>query len=97
MKMHRKRQHMTSVRLCDEFQEDNCSNSDEKCWYIHLTKAQQKKLVDKCHYSDACKFINEPSKCSYRHSKPEMSSDETNSKSSDIEDFPDGAVRGKSN
>ena len=33
--IHRKKEHISAVKNCNEFQENNCRFSNEDCWFHH--------------------------------------------------------------
>ena len=34
--IHRKKEHITAVKNCNKFPENNCRYSNEDCWFIHV-------------------------------------------------------------
>ena len=45
MMLHRKKEHKTAVKNCNQFQENNCryGKEGEGCWFVHLQNDDKKK------------------------------------------------------
>ena len=47
---HKKNTHGPNVKICDKFVRGNCPNSDEQCWYRHISSQSGSPLQNEIEY-----------------------------------------------
>jgi hypothetical protein len=59
MMIHRKKVHITVIRVCSNFKNNQCKFDDDKCWFLHGNPVE-------CLYGSQCKNLIE-NKCALVH------------------------------